>query len=162
MKLALPFDEALALATIEKPLPPVLRALTCQGETVRAEIDLEALPTRSIALQLAALAAGTVTLTATFAGYADGVASFAISAHARTLPVHKLLPYLIDPLENALRERGLPEGLLRIARGDTAPLVLVDVQRAIETKTTGMTVTAFRLADAVLSVDATIGAIVLR
>src|SRR3712207_5289920 len=110
MKLALPFSEALSLATAEKPLPAVLRSVECVGDTVSAEIDLDALPTRSIARQLAAAAAGTVAVTARFVGFSDGVATFAVTAHARSLPVHKLLQFVLDPVNKAIRDRGLPDG----------------------------------------------------
>ena len=162
MKLALPFAEALSLATAEKPLPAVLRSVDCRGETLHAEVDLNALPTRSIAMSLAAAAAGAVTVTARLVGYADGVATFAVTAHAWNLPAHKLLPYLLDPANKAIRGSGLPEGLLRIERGDAGPLVLVDVQKAVETKASGVTVTDLRLVDAVLHVEATIGTVQLH
>jgi hypothetical protein len=160
--LALPFSEALSLATAEKPLPPVLRSVDCVGDTLHAEIDLEPLASRSIAMQLAAAAAGTVTATARFVGYSGGVATFAVTAHARTLPVHKLLQYLLDPVNAAIRDRGLPEGLLEVQRGDAAPLVLVDVQKAIETKASGVTLTGLQLMDAVLHAEATIGTVTVR
>ena len=162
MKLALPFSEALALVTAEKALPPVIRALDCRGETITAEIDLEAIPSRSIALRLAAAAAGTVTVTARLVGYEAGVATFVLTAHARSLPAHKLVPFLLDPVNNAIRDRGLPEGLLEIQRGDdTGPLVLIDVQKAVETKASGVTVDHLQLVDAVIHAEATIGALKL-
>jgi hypothetical protein len=162
MRLALPFPEALSLATAEKPLPAVIRSVDCRGETLHAEIDLDALPARSIALRLAAAAAGTVTVTARLAGYTAGVATFVVTAHARTLPAHKLLPFLLDPVNKAIRDSGLPEGLLQVQRGDADPLVLVDVQQAIETKASGVTVTSLQLLDAVIHAEATIGTVTLR
>jgi hypothetical protein len=163
MNLAVPFSEALSLATAEKPLPPVIRALDCQGETITAEIDLEAIPSRSIALRLAAAAAGTVTVTARMVSYEAGVATFVLTAHARSLPAHKLVPFLLDPVNNAIRDRGLPGGLLQVQRGDEAgPLVLIDVQKAVETKASGVTVDDLQLVDAVIHADATIGTVSLR
>jgi hypothetical protein len=162
MKLALPFAEALALATAEKPLPAVIRSVDCRGDTVHAEIDPEALTIRSFALQLAAAAAGTVAVTARLAEFSAGVATFAVTAHIRGLPAHKLLPFLVDPINNAARERGLPEGLLQISRGDSGPLVLLDEQKAVETKASGVTLTELRLLDAVLHAEATIGTVSLR
>ncbi len=162
MKLTLPFREALALATAEKPLPPVIRSVDCVGETLHAEIALDSLPSRSIALQLAAAVAGTVTVTARLTGYAGGVATFVITAHALALPVHKLLPFLLDPVNKAIRDRGLPEGLLEVQRGDPNPLVLIDVQKAVETKASGVTLTDLRLVDAVLHAEATIGDVTLH
>ncbi len=162
MKLALPFPEALSLATAEKPLPPVLRSVDCRGDTLSAEIVLDALPTRSIAVQLAAAAAGTVAVTARFVGFSEGVVTFAVTAHARTLPVHKLLQFVLDPVNKAIRDRGLPEGLVRIDHGDAGPIVLIDVQQAVETKASGVTVTRLELLDAVIHAEATIGTVRLR
>ncbi len=162
MKLALPFPEALSLATVEKPLPPVIRSLDCVGETLQAEIDLDALPAKSFALQLAAAAAGTVPVTARFAGYSDGVVTFAITAHVWNLPAHKLLPFLLEPINNAIQEKGLPEGLLRLHRGDAEPLVLIDIQKAVDTKASGVTVRDLQLVDAVLHLEATIGTVSLH
>ncbi len=162
MKLALPFPEALALATAEKPLPEVIRSVDCRGEKLHAEIDLNALPTRSTAVRLAAAVAGTVSVTARFAGYSEGVATFVITAHALGLPVHKLLPFLLDPVNKAIRDRGLPEGLLQVERGDDDPLVLIDVQQAVERKASGVTVTNIQLLDAVIHLEATIGRVGLR
>jgi hypothetical protein len=157
MKLALPFREAMSLATAEKPLPPMIRSVDCVGDTLQAEIALDAIPSRSIALSLAAAVAGTVTVTARLAGYSEGVATFVLTAHALAMPVHKLLPFLLDPVNKAIRERGLPDGLVRVARGDAAPLVLIDVQQAVETKASGITMTNLQLVDAVLHAEATIG-----
>lgn len=162
MKLALRFPEAVALATAVNPLPPVIRSLDCAGDTLHAEIDLDAIPIRSFALQLAAAAAGTVTFTARFAEYSAGVATFVVTAHARGLPAHKLLPYLLDPVNKAMRDRGLPEGLIEIQRGETEPLVLINVQKAVETKASGVTVTSMQLQDAVIHVEATISAVTLH
>jgi hypothetical protein len=157
MKLALPYLEALSLATSESSLPPVIRSLSCQGDKLHAEIDLNAIPNRSTAMRIAAAVAGTVSVTARFDGYSEGVATFAITAHALGLPVHKLLPFLLDPVNSAIRERGLPEGLIEVQRGEDDPLVLIDVQTAVETKASGVTVTDLQLVDAVIHVEAAIG-----
>ena len=162
MKLALPFPEALSLATAEKPLPSVIRSLDCRGEKLHAEIDLNAIPTRSTAMRFAAAVAGTVSVTARFDGYTEGVATFAVTAHALGLPVHKLLPFLLDPVNKAIRDRGLPEGLIEIQRGEDDPLVLIDVQKAVEAKASGVTVTNLQLLDAVIHVEATIGTVTLH
>lgn len=162
MKLTLPFPEALAVATSERPLPPVIRSLRCEDATLHAEIDLDAIPIQSFALRLAAAAAGTMTVTARFAGFSAGVATFVITAHARGLPAHKLLPYLLDPVDKAMRDSGLPEGLLEIQRGESDPLVLVDVQKAIEIKASGVSVTHLDLLDAVFHVEAAVGAVKLH
>jgi hypothetical protein len=161
MKLALPFPEALSLATAEKPLPPVLRSLTCVGDTIHAEVDPEALSIRSFAVRLATAAAGMVTVTARFGGYADGVVTFAVTAHARTLPVHKLLPFVLDPINKAVHDSGLPDGMVEIRHGEEGALVLIDVQKAVETKASGVTMQNLQLLDGVIHADALIGAVTL-
>jgi hypothetical protein len=49
MQLALPFIEAIALMTAENPLPPMIRAVRCEGSTVHADVDLRPSPTRAAA-----------------------------------------------------------------------------------------------------------------
>jgi hypothetical protein len=162
MQIALPFTEALAVAASQKLLPPMLSGIHCEGSTVHAEVDLRAIPDPSTALRFAAAAAGTVAVTARFAGYADGVVTLVVTAHARTLPAHKLLPYLLGPINAMLREQGLPEGLVEIQRGESEPWVLIDVQQAVATKADGVTVTALGLRNAVIHVDVALGNVRLR
>jgi hypothetical protein len=162
MQLALPFDEAIALAVAKQPFPPMVRGLRCEGSTIHADIDLRAVPDPSTALRLAAAAAGTVAVTVRFADYSDGVVTLVVTAHARTLPAHKLVPYLVGPLNAALRDHGLPSGLVEIQRGESEPWVVIAVQRAISTKAEGVTLTGLALRDAVLHVEATVGAVRLH
>lgn len=162
MKIDLPFTEAMAIATVTTPLPAVVRSMRCEGSTVHIDVDLQAIPDPSMALRLAAAVAGTVAATARFAGYSDGVMTLAITAHARNLPAHKLLPYLLEPINRAISERGLPEGLVEIQRGDPDPLVLVDVQKAVETKVRGITVTGLDIRDAIVGFEARIDTVHLK
>ena len=162
MKLALPFAEALSLATAKTRLPTYVRSVDLVAGTVRAEIALDALPIRSTAVRLAAAVAGTVTVTARLVGYTDGVATLAVTAHAWNLPAHKLLPFVLAPVNKVIRDSGLPDGLVRIESGAADPLVLIDVQKAVETKVMGVTVTDLQLLESVIHVDATIGTVVLH
>ncbi|MCU1432710.1 MAG: hypothetical protein JWP95_1815 [Actinotalea sp.] len=162
MQLALPFTEALALATAKEPLPPMVGAVRCEGSTIHAEIDLRAIPDPSTALRFAAAAAGTVAVTVRFADYSRGLVTLVVTAHARTLPAHKLLPYLIGPINAALRERGLPEGIVEVQRGESEPWIVVAVQRAVSTKVEGLTVTGLGLRDAVIYLEAAVGSVRVR
>ena len=153
MRLEIPFTEALALATAREPLPPMVRSVHCTGSTIHAEVDLRLIPNAPTAVRLAAAAAGIVAATVTFAGYAQGVALLDVTAHARGLPAHKLLGYLVDPINAVLRRQGLPEGLVEIHRGSGDPVVAVRVQDALATRATGLQVTAIELTGAVLQVS---------
>lgn len=157
MQITIPFPEAVAIASAVEPLPPVIHSLSCEGSTVDAELDLGAIPDAPSALRFAAAFAGIVAVTARMVGYSDGIATVSVTAHARALPAHKLLPYLLGPINDVLRKNGLPEGLVQIKRTDTDPLVLIDVQTAVETKATGVTVTALDLRDAIVHLEARIG-----
>ncbi|WP_024286466.1 hypothetical protein [Cellulomonas sp. KRMCY2] len=166
MQLALPFTEALALATATGPLPPLVRSVRADGSVVHAEIDLRQIPDASRALRLAAAAAGTMAVTARLAGYDDGVARLTVTAHARGLPAHKLLGHLIGPVNAALRRQGLPEGLVTVVGGAEEPgepgepMVVVRVQDVVDARATGVLVTAVDLREAVVHVTATVGDVV--
>ena len=159
MQLALPFAEAIALAVAKEPLPPMVRELRCEGSTIHADIDLRAIPEPSTALRLAAAAAGTVTVTVRFADYSAGKVTLVVTAHARALPAHKLVPFLVGPINTALRDHGLPSGLVEVRRGESEPWVVADVQRAITTKVEGVTLTGLALRDSVFHVEATVGSL---
>ena len=156
MQLALHFTEALAVATTYAPLPPMLQGVRAEGSTVHAEVDLRHIPDASTAVRLAAAAVGTVPVAARLAGYAHGVATVEVTAHARGLPAHKLVPYLIGPINAQLRAQGLPDGLIEIERGEAATLVLVHVQQAVQTQVAGVTVTGMEMTDQVIRITATV------
>ncbi|MCL3861677.1 hypothetical protein [Actinotalea sp. K2] len=159
MHLALPFTEALALATAREPLPPLVRSVRAEGSVVHAQIDLREIPDPSTALRFAAAAVGMVDVTVRFTGYDDGVATAEITAHARALPAHKLVTFLIGPINAALVDAGLPEGLVEVRRGSGDPVVAVRVQDAVDTRVAGVTVVTLDLHDAVLHVSAVIGTV---
>ena len=161
MQLSLPLDEALALAAAKKPLPPFVRSLRCEGSTIVVEVDLRLVPEGGTALRLAAAAVGTVTATAVLTGYAGGVATFEVTAQARSIPAHKLLNHLTGPVNTALARQGLPEGLVEIRKGDGDPVVAVRVQEAVATKVTGVTLTDLAVHDGAVHVSARIEKVTL-
>jgi len=161
VQISLPLDEALALAAAKKPLPPFVRSLRCEGSTIVVEVDLRLVPEGGTALRLAAAAVGTVTATAVLTGYAGGVATFEVTAQARSIPAHKLLNHLTGPVNTALARQGLPEGLVEIRKGDGDPVVAVRVQEAVATKVTGVTVTDLAVHDGAVHVSARIEKVTL-
>ena len=108
MQFALPFAEAIAVVVAKEPLPPMVRDLRCEGSTIHADIDLRAIPDPSTALRLAAAAAGTVAVTVRFADFSAGVVTLVVTAHARALPAHELVPFLVGPINAALRTADCP------------------------------------------------------
>jgi len=161
VQISLPLDEALALAAAKKPLPPFVRSLRCDGSTIVVEVDLRLVPDGGTALRLAAAAVGTVTATAVLTGYAGGVATFEVTAQARSIPAHKLLNHLTGPVNSALARQGLPEGLVEIRKGDGDPVVAVRVQEAVATKVTGVTLTDLAVHDGAVHVSARIEKVTL-
>jgi hypothetical protein len=161
VQISLPLDEALALAAAKKPLPPFVRSLRCEGSTIVVEVDLRLVPDGGTALRLAAAAVGTVTATAVLTGYAGGVATFEVTAQARSIPAHKLLNHLTGPVNTALARQGLPEGLVEIRKGDGDPVVAVRVQEAVATKVTGVTLTDLAVHDGAVHVSARIEKVTL-
>lgn len=159
MYVEIPVTEALALAAAREPLPPMVRSVRAEGATVHAEVDLHAIPDAPTALRWAATALGTVSVSATFTGYAEGVASLRITVHARSLPAHVFINPLVGPINNALKQRGLPDGLVELRHGEGEPVVRVGVQSAVDSKVTGVTVTGIDLRDGTACVRAEIGTV---
>ena len=158
MHLDLPFDEALAVALSRGPFPPLVRTLRAEGSTVHVDVDLAQIPDASFAVKMAAAALGTVAVSGTVIGFEAGVVLVAVTFHARQLPAHTVLKHAIGPINDLLRARGLPEGLVEVRRGTETPVVAIAVQQAVDAKVEGVTVTALVLRDAVLSVTARVGA----
>ena len=162
MQIVLPVSEAVALAVATEPLPPVIRSVTAEGASLLLDIDLRVIQDAPFPLRVAAAAIGTVAVTATFSGYDLGVATFEVTAQARTLPAHKLLNHLTGPMASALRRRGLPEGLVEIRKGESEPVLAVRLQDAVAAKATGVTLTDFALRDATAHVTLAVGQVTLR
>lgn len=154
MRIELPVAEALAFVTADKPLPPLIESISGEGSHLEAVIDLQLVPSTSLAMSLLAAAAGTLTVTATFAGFARGVAAFDITAAARGLPVHKLLPALLDRANQAIRDSDIPDELIELTDASGEPQLLVTLQRYLAEKVPGITVTGLDLRDGVLHVEA--------
>lgn len=161
MQITLPVDEIMALAAARQPLPPFVRSVRCDSSTLVLDVDLRLVPDGGTALKIAAAAVGTVTATALLTAYTDGVATFEVTAQARSIPAHKLLNHLTGPINSALARQGLPEGLVEIRKGDGDPVVAVRVQDAVATKVSGVTVTDLAVHDGAVHVAARIEQVVL-
>ncbi|MEP7763400.1 hypothetical protein [Sanguibacter sp. 25GB23B1] len=162
MQLVISVAEALSLALARGPLPNVVRSVVAEGSTVHAEIDLRAVPDPPTALRLAASALGTVSVALRYTGFDGSVATFEVSAQARALPAHKLLNYLVGPVNRALASRGLPDGLVEIRRGTGEPVLAIGVRDAVAAEVEGVTLTALDVRDGAVHVTADIGAVRLR
>lgn len=162
MQIVVSVAEALALALARGPLPPVVRSVTAEGSTVHAEIDLRAVPDPPAALRFAASALGTVAVSLLFTGYDGVVATFEVSAHARALPAHKLLNYVVGPINSALAAKGLPEGLVEIRKGLAEPVLAIGVRDAVAAQVEGVTLRALDVRDGAVHVTADIGRVRLR
>ena len=148
MRLAMPFTEILALALRGAPLPPLVGLLTCDGATVRVDLDLHAIPAPSLAVRALAAVAPIVHVAATFQTFDAGVAEFDLAVRAGAVPVQRLLKHLTGLLNAGLRGAHLPEGLVVIEQGSHgAPLAVVDLQAAIATQADGVALTGFAIAD---------------
>ncbi|MEY2849764.1 MAG: hypothetical protein RI885_2431 [Actinomycetota bacterium] len=153
MIITLPFDEAIAFATLENPLPAMVTSVTCDDSTVTVVLDLKQISSESRGVRVALAVAGTVTATTTLLAFEHGVATLAITAHARGLPAHTLLQYLVDPIDRAMTRAGLPAGLVTIG-GGADPEVRIDVQRAMDQRMPGVAVTALRLELGAIRIEA--------
>jgi hypothetical protein len=155
MRLSMTFDEVIALATASSPLPPIVRSVSAEDEVVRAELDPLEVITGSLA-RIVAAAAGTISVAARVARVSEGIASFEITAMARGLPAHKLLPLLLDRVNSAIAENPSIAGIVTIEDGTEQPCALIDLQKALSTRVQGMTVTGFDLRDATFHLEATV------
>lgn len=158
MKITLPIAEALSLVRSMYRLPAMVGDVHGDGSTVHATIDPRNMPDASGTLRLAAQAAGPVAVAARFVAYDDGVATFAIAAQARGLPAHKLVNLISGRVNGALQRRGLPEGLVEVRKGDGGPILALHLQRAIDAKLEGVTLTGVELADGAALVEVTVRA----
>ena len=153
MQLTMTFDEVIALATATSPLPPIVQSLSAEDSTIHVQLDPLEVITGSLARILAA-AAGNIDVDARFAGFSHGVATLEVSAMARGLPAHKLLPLLIDRVEKGIAENPSVAGIIEIRQTEHEPLVLIDVQKALSARVPGMAVTALDVRDGSFFVEA--------
>lgn len=157
MRLAMPFTEILDLALQGAPIPPPVGLLTCEGATVRVDLDLHAIPAPSLAIRALAALAPIVHLEATFRTFDAGVGEFDLAVRTGAVPVQRLLKHLTGLLNAGLRGAHLPEGLVVIEQGSHgAPLAVVDLQAAIATQADGVALTGFAIADGAVEVVAVV------
>jgi len=130
--LVLPFPEALEVATSQKPLPPQIEGLSCQGSTVVVTVNPE-----SVLPKMLRRAVPRIRLELQFESFEAGVARFRLFTNVLSLPVHRLLNLLTQAIP-------LPRGV-SVQKGVGAPAVLVDVQALIDQQLEGLTLEEFYL-----------------
>lgn len=155
MQLTITVEEVIALATATSPMPPIVQRISAGGDTIHAELDPLEVITGSIARLLAA-AAGPISVDARFAGFSHGVATFDVTAMARGLPAHKLLPLLIDRVTAAIADNPSAAGIVEVRTTEGNPLVLIDAQAALAARSIGLTITSLDLRDATIFADAAV------
>ena len=143
MQLILPFPEALELAAAEKPLPAPIEHVSCAGSTVFVQVSPE-----SVLPKFLRAAAPKVRLELHFLTFRAGVATFNLVTNVLSLPVHRLLNFLTDAVP-------LPEGV-RIEKGETTPRLVVDVQKLINERVSGLSLDEFYLHEGDVVVLATL------
>ena len=137
MQLRLTGPELLFLAAKGRALPPMVSGITWEDDAIRADVDLRKVPSDSRAIQLAANVASTIHLELTFAAFdpVTQVISFTLAAKARGIPGQRLLSLLTGPvnsaIDNALRARGLPQGLMTVHAASATPLVEIAAGQAL-------------------------------
>lgn len=156
MRIELPVTEAVAFAKSRSLMPPMIESLTGEGSIIEVVIDLHLLPADGFAMKLFAAAAGTVTVTATFAGYAEGTASFDIAAEARGIHADKLLSAMVGRANDSIRESSLPDGVVEFAEGADGVQLLINLQQVVGERVPGVTVTGIDLREGVLLIEAAI------
>ena len=156
MQITLPLTEALAVARGSGRVPAFVIDLAPSADGVTARVDLQSMPDAPTALRWAAALAGPVDVVIRSTGYADGVATFAVTSRARAVPLHVLVNSLSSTVTNVLRQRGLGD-VVEVRRGQEEPVVAVAVQRAVDRQAPGARVTAMAVRDGVvhLTLDVT-------
>ena len=157
MQIQLPLTEALSLALAAKPLPPMVLAVRASGASLEADIDAGAVTGGGGLRGLMGKMAGTVTATATFTSFAAGTAVFGVRAQARGMAVESMIGQFSGTLQGIVRRAGLPADVVELREGAAGPELLVHVQRAVDAKVSGVTVTDLVVADGVAHVAATVG-----
>lgn len=109
--------------------------MSCTGSTVLVNINPESVLPRMPKILRAATPK--VRLELRFLNFAAGVATFELFTNVLSLPVHRLLNLLVDAVP-------LPEGV-KVEKGESAPRVVVDVQRFIDQQVSGLTLDEFYL-----------------
>ncbi|WP_182112439.1 MULTISPECIES: hypothetical protein [unclassified Actinotalea] len=155
MRIELPLDEVLTLATTQGVVPPFVHGLRADGETLRLRVDAAEVMGRSGGLgRLLGGLAGEVPITARFTGWADGVVTLAVTAESRGIPLHRFMPLVENKIRERLRAAGLPDGVVEVRTGPSDPVIAVDTRRLLAAKVAGVVVTDVRVHDATLHVAA--------
>lgn len=156
MQLQLPLTEALSLALAAKPLPPMVKDVRASGASLEADIDASTVTGGGGLRGLMGQMAGTVTATATFASFEAGTAVFGIRAQARGMSVERMIGQFSGTIQRLVVRAGLPADSVELREGAAGPELVVHVQRAVESKIAGVTVTDLVVADGVAHVAATV------
>lgn len=162
MRLTLPFTEILELALRGAPLPRGVRDLTCTGATVRADLDLRAVPALPRAVRTLAAVTPIIRVDAAFRTFDSGLATFDLAVRAASVPVQRLLSHLTGLLDAELRSAHLAD-LVVVEQGPHgAPHVVVDLQAAVALRADGVALTGFTIADGAVRVEAVVRGFALR
>lgn len=162
MRIELSVEEAVALASAARPLPAVVTAVRGRGGTVEVDLDLRELPGLHGAQRLAARMAGTATLAARPATFADGVATLALDVAVRGLPVDKVVGLLADRLTPVIESQGLPPGAVVLTQGALGLTATVQVQRLLEEHVAGLRPTSVVVHDGRVHAEVEVGEVSLR
>lgn len=157
MRIEVPVAEAVAVAVAQGMLPPFVHDVRAEGSTLHLVVDAAQVMGRSGIGRFLGGLAGQVPVTARLTGWADGVVTVAVTAESRGLPLQRFMPMLEGQIQAQLRRHGLPDSVVDVRTGAAEPVIAVDVQRLVDAKVAGVTVTAVELRDAVVHVTAAVG-----
>ncbi|GAA1853342.1 hypothetical protein [Myceligenerans crystallogenes] len=147
--------EVLGLVKVAgQPVPPVITSVSGEGDVVRVVADLRRIDALPGPLKLAVRIAPIVRADVRVVAFVAGVATLQVEANAAGMPAHKLLSMAAGPIEQALAQQKLPPGVVDIQQDAR---IAVDVERLLEAKLPGLTVTNLRLAEGEILLDGSVG-----
>ncbi|NNH54057.1 hypothetical protein HLB15_17650 [Promicromonospora citrea] len=143
----------LGLARIARQAPPVISSVVGDRDVIRVVADLRRLETLPGPLRLAVKIAPIVRADVRLASFERGVATLAVEVNAAGLPAHRLLSLAAAPIEQEVAKQGLPPGVV-----DVQPdaRIAVDVERLLDAKVPGLTVTGVAVDDGQVVLDASV------
>lgn len=146
-------EEVLGLARIAKQAPPVISSVVGDGDVIRVVADLRRLEDLPGPLKLAVKIAPIVRADVKLASFERGVATLSVEVNAAGLPAHRLLSLAAAPIEQEVAKQGLPPGVV-----DVQPdaRIAVDVERLLEAKFPGVTVTGAKVEGGQIVLDASV------
>src|SRR5690606_20674492 len=146
-------EEVLGLARIARQAPPVISSVVGDRDVIRVVADLRRLETLPGPLKLAVKIAPIVRADVRLASFERGVATLAVEVNAAGLPAHRLLSLAAAPIEQEVAKQGLPPGVV-----DVQPdaRIAVDVERLLDAKVPGLTVTGVAVDGGQVVLDASI------